>query len=235
VREAAIRHIATTYNSKEETMNKTKTFLGLVVMIGALAATTTSSFAWFRTTSSTLLLNAIPLSTYVLEGGGGTLSCSPETGLVAHVKIAKKVGTKIYQQVESMEGPDLVLHQLNWGKNCTAESGGLKFAAEIKPCLLHLQQQNKGQTTGLRSSLLTECVIKVPGLGCEIKVPPANETTGENYNLLESTVEKAGGSNTKTIIKGKGSPVTFNGSGLCPKSTTGSFKAENEVEELELA
>jgi hypothetical protein len=214
-------------------MNKTKMFLGLAVMIGALAATTTSSFAWFRTTSSTLLLNAVPLSAAVLEGGGGKIECPIETGLNIHVKIAKKVGPKIYNQEESMEGPDLVIHVLNWGKNCTAEAG-FKFAATVSPCLLHLQQQNKGQTTGLRGSLLTECVVKVPGAGCEIKVPHANETTGENYNLLESEVGKAGGSTTKTIVKGKGSPVTFNGSGLCPKSTTGTFKTEIEVEELEL-
>jgi hypothetical protein len=216
-------------------MHKTKILLGLTLTIGMLAATATSSPAWFKAAPGAPALGiADPLEASVLTGGGGTVTCgingteAPEI----HYKIAVKTGPTIFNQKEATEGPDQVIHVLKWGNECKAELGSIKASATVSPCLFHIQQQNKGELKALGSQL-TACVIKASL--CEIKIVPANEKTGENFNLGKIVLEQFEKEPKKDVrILGEIAGATGVGNGgLCPYTNNKTSEYKFKLLELE--
>jgi hypothetical protein len=158
-------------------MTKTKAMIGLTVLVGLLAISTSSALAEWQTTNGTSHGN-ITAGPGVLSVTGGTVECASAEGDWQIRKADAK-------QEPQLKGGHLNIQIKQWNK-CKA----VNLAATVSSCEFQLKQRN-GQTTNVLGDILKGCEVKAAG-GCVITVPPSNEKTGENYQLGKTTLENEG-------------------------------------------
>jgi hypothetical protein len=224
-------------------MFRVKVLAILAGMIAVLAVSAAPASAIFqnRHAGSQGKIRVINPGTFT--DGIATVKCETEgvtIGYQIQTKGLIKEHNKGEKQVQTKDGPHLLL-QIKWEKQVAPTHGckdNLGNAATVPPCELQIVQPFKtgSKAIELKGGVVTECIIKDPGAKCEIKVPPANEGTGENFEL-GNTEAKNNGENV--LLKSAITGITANSSGggtFCPASThsaeLGPLEGEAENQEL---
>jgi hypothetical protein len=170
-------------------MTRTKTLLGLTLLLGALLISAAPAFAEFESKNGSSNQGKGEIYEATLEGGGARVSCQAEEGV-----------SKAEWTVENSEGkaqkkgPDLQVNVAGWGE-CQTKASGLKaVATKISACEMAVKQATEETTVPLK--IVKACTITVSS--CEIKIGSQEpkgtelETTGSNAENTRLTAAVSG-------------------------------------------
>jgi hypothetical protein len=213
-------------------MTRLKLVFGLAVIVGMFAVSVVPASAWFKSLTAGATSGAASTGTVTFSDEASTIDCEKVEG-AWQVRTTGKLAERVEgpgQQI-TKEGPHLDVMVSKW-KGCTAYGF---IGAEVKPCVLQMEQPNKGQTTGVTLSVATECTAVATG-NCELKVAPeANEhlktVTLENAGPnLVATFALTGVTSTSTPLGGLGCVGIKNGkNSIGTWKGTFKFEKQNEV------
>ncbi len=194
-------------------MFRLKLLAVLAGIITTLAISAAPAFAEFEANSHAEKESTGEGAVTVLQSGefvdeGSTVKC-PAGGISVRFYIQTKGKILEHEingkQLKSKKGPHLDWI-IKWGTGCIATIGGNQLKAKItEGCrlqILFVGSIGSSKEVELNGGSGNECVIKAGP--CEIKVPAANESTGENLNLGTTIASNNGfnqieKSNTKGI------------------------------------
>jgi hypothetical protein len=165
-------------------VSKAKLFLGLAVIVGMLAVSVAPAGAWFKALTAGATSGPFHAGVVTFTNQGATSTCEKLEGawqIRTSGKISER-GAGPGQQL-TKEGPHLDVIISKWNK-CT--SFGF-VGATISPCVLQIEQPNKGQTTALTLSVVTACTSVAPG-NCELIIAPE----AANEHLKTISIENSG-------------------------------------------
>jgi hypothetical protein len=226
-------------------MFRFKVLILLAGMIAVLGVSATPAFAEFEANKEAT--GATEGKGKVLKSGEfvdgiSTVTC-PKEGITIVWSIQSAGNIKEHQkgtkQLKVKTGPHETL-MVKWMKEtetpktkCEAKIlGGGLGPAKVNPCKLQIVSEGKvgKEAKELKGGVEEECIVKTETGNCEIKVPAANEATGENWKLGNTTISNVGFNDVfKTNVTG----ITANdGAPLCPASTHSAELKEVELENI---
>jgi hypothetical protein len=140
--------------------------------------------AWFKALTAGATSGPGHAGSTTFTDQGASVTCEKAEGawqIRSTGKVSER-GSGPGQQL-TKEGPHLDLIVSKWN-NCTAFTF---INSTVSPCILQLEQPNKGQLTGLTGTVVTECIVTATG-NCELKVAPE----AANEHLKTITIENVG-------------------------------------------
>jgi hypothetical protein len=176
-------------------MSKARVCFGLAVIVGMFVVSVAPASAWFKALTAGARSGTHHAGVATVTIQGSSVTCEKLEG-AWQIRTTGKVGERSTGPGQQLtkEGPHEELIVSKWNK-CTAFGF---VGATVSPCIIQLEQPNKGQTTGFTLSVVLECKVVATG-NCELKIAP--EAANEH---LKSVSGENSGPNVKDVLAGTG-------------------------------
>jgi len=197
------------------------------VTLGALTATAAPALAIFQslptkaqaTNGKSTVISSGTFSLSDTKGAEQATFKCPSAGMTVEWKL-RSTGklieeTKGPNQQPTKRGPHLQF-QVKWERTtagCIIATFGMEFPTDVAECQIQLHQQ-EGVLLNVPADIVSDCVIKIPGLNCTSTIAAANEANGDNFQLSKANLNNKA---ENVLVKGEITGLTQKVAGTgCP-------------------